>query len=420
MSKGYKFSLILICILILGCVALGINYLFFDRDISEETIVLVDGNLSINYMDGNIVKSQDINDFEMNFSVTNNSKEFSSYSVNLVDVKNKTDNINVSLVNVTTNSVVVDDKFPNDDINLINDIQIASGETHNFVLKVKGNDNVEFEAVLKINEEKPKIETFAQTLLKNNAVSNTTLTKVGEELAIENEGLISDIDDSGSTYYFRGAIENNYVSFASLTWRIVRINGDGTVKLILNSAIDTVQAFYTTAEGEFYTYEASNLKSYLASWYEYNLINFDDYIALDKYCNDYNTTNSTDNIYSSYVRVITNKIPTFNCLGRNLGAKIGVLSADEAVYAGALYQTNNTSYYLYNKNVVNGWWTMTPATGNSTSMNPFIITTEGALEANVVGNYNRGVRPVISLVKDISVTGKGTVEEPYTIKLEDK
>ena len=34
------------------------------------------------------------------------------------------------------------------------------------------------------------------------------------------------------TYYFRGDVENNYVSFAGLIWRIVRINEDGTVRLM--------------------------------------------------------------------------------------------------------------------------------------------------------------------------------------------
>lgn len=420
MGKGYKFLLTLICILILGCITLGVNYFFFDRDVSEETIVLVDGNLSINYMDGNVIKNQEFNELEIRFSVTNNGKEFSSYSINFDDVKNTDDNTFIAIKNVTTDSVIIDGAFPKLDVKLISDIQIASGETHNYVLNVSALEAVQFEAILKITEEKTDIETFSQTILKNNAISNTTLTKVGEEIAIENEGLITDIDDSGSTYYFRGATEKNYVSFADLTWRIVRINGDGTVKLILNSAIDTVQAFYTATEGEFYTYEESNIRNYLASWYDYNLIYYDEYIAIDKYCNDYNTTNTTDNIYSSYIRVVTNKIPTFNCLGRNIGTKVGLLTADEVVYAGALYQTNNTSYYLYNKDIVSGWWTMTPATGNTTSMNPFIITNDGALEANVIGNYNRGLRPVISLIKDISVVGKGTIDDPYTIKLTDK
>ena len=39
-------------------------------------------------------------------------------------------------------------------------------------------------------------------------------------------------DDYGTTYYYRGNVTNNYVSFAGFTWRIVRINGDGSIRMI--------------------------------------------------------------------------------------------------------------------------------------------------------------------------------------------
>ncbi len=413
MSKSYKFALSLVCILILGCIALGVTYLFYDKEVSEETIVLVDGGLSINYLDGNVIKEKESSEYSMRFSVTNNSHNVASYSINLVDVKNDLENISIVIKNTLSDALICETNLPRDDEKIVDDIQIASGETHNYNVSIKHNSENSFEAVLKIIEQKPTIVTFAQTILKDNAVSNTTLSAVGEAIAIEDEGLISDIDDSGSTYYFRGNVKSNYVSFGGFIWRIVRINGDGTIKLILNNAIDTVQAYYKNTDGEYYTFNASSLKTYLDSWYDYNLKDYDDYISTDKYCNDYNMV---DNKFTAYIRNITNKIPTFNCLGRNVGTKIGLLTADEAIYAGALYQTNNTSFYLYNKEIVNAWWTMTPATKNDTSMNPFLINSTGALYANVSGNYNRGVRPVINLIKDISVTGNGTEESPYIIK----
>lgn len=40
-------------------------------------------------------------------------------------------------------------------------------------------------------------------------------------------------DDYGNSYYFRGNVIDNYVSFADKCWRIVRIEGDGSIKLIL-------------------------------------------------------------------------------------------------------------------------------------------------------------------------------------------
>ncbi len=47
------------------------------------------------------------------------------------------------------------------------------------------------------------------------------------------EGLIKTTDDYGTAYYYRGAVENNYVRFAGMCWRIVRTTGNNNVKLVL-------------------------------------------------------------------------------------------------------------------------------------------------------------------------------------------
>ena len=58
------------------------------------------------------------------------------------------------------------------------------------------------------------------------------------------EGLFMAEDDEGESYYYRGAVKNNYVSFAGFTWRIIRRNGDGSVRMIYSgkSTIDTGEA----------------------------------------------------------------------------------------------------------------------------------------------------------------------------------
>ena len=55
----------------------------------------------------------------------------------------------------------------------------------------------------------------------------------------ENAGLYSMLDDYGFSYYFRGPILNNYINFAGMCWRIVRIAGDGSIKLILEDQDST-------------------------------------------------------------------------------------------------------------------------------------------------------------------------------------
>ena len=52
------------------------------------------------------------------------------------------------------------------------------------------------------------------------------------QIATTDEGLYMAEDDEGESYYYRGAVKNNYVSFAGFIWRIIRRNGDGSVRML--------------------------------------------------------------------------------------------------------------------------------------------------------------------------------------------
>jgi len=58
------------------------------------------------------------------------------------------------------------------------------------------------------------------------------------KVATTNEGLFKAQDDLGTSYYFRGAVDNNWVKFGKdssgkdIYWRIIRINGDGSIRMI--------------------------------------------------------------------------------------------------------------------------------------------------------------------------------------------
>ena len=51
------------------------------------------------------------------------------------------------------------------------------------------------------------------------------------------KGIYAAEDDLGTSYYFRGAVDNNYVKFANFYWRIIRINGDGSIRMIYAGTI---------------------------------------------------------------------------------------------------------------------------------------------------------------------------------------
>ena len=60
------------------------------------------------------------------------------------------------------------------------------------------------------------------------------------------EGLFVAEDDDGTSYYYRGAVKNNYVSFAGFTWRIIRQNGDGSIRMIYSGKTTSDTGMATT------------------------------------------------------------------------------------------------------------------------------------------------------------------------------
>ena len=397
----YKRSLTFIAILIvlIGCI--GIGYLFYDKVILDETQVVVNDELSINYLDGQNI----ITNGEYRFSVTNNGNNDVYYRISINDITGYDENLTYTLTSNDTNIKIEKKVLDVDNPVIANNILIPALETKNFILTVNGNTNTSFS--LNVEKIEDVEEYFYMTILNNNELKKPT-TVVGEEISSTNEGLIEDKDDDGATYYFRGAVDNNYVSFANLIWRIVRINGDGTVRLVLNETIDTLST-YNTEETNF---KETALYDSLETFYENNLSYYEKNIANSKFCSE---TSITDNKYNAYTRIITNEIPTFNCLGTSFISRIGTLTVDEIVYAGALYDEENTNYYLYNSEIDNLWWTSSLARKDDSSIYPFLVSPNGSLTESVASTLYRGVRPVINLSRNTKVSGTGTLTDPYTV-----
>ena len=262
----------------------------------------------------------------------------------------------------------------------------------------------------------------------------------------------------GTTYYFAGNPTDNWVRFAGFYWRIVRINEDGSIRLIYNgtgtgttgtSTQIQTSAFNSSYNNNMYVgymYQRnqvhglttdSTIKIELDEWYEENLQSHADKISTEAgFCGDrtpYTNTSETTSgggtgtkltYYAGYIRLITNKQPSFECSnssdlyttsGSSQGNKsltypIGLISADEVAYAGGVYFTNNTSYYLYTGQ---GYWTMSPRYFIGSNASVFIVY-DGDLNDGYV-NVAFGVRPVVNLKADVTITGEGTSSNPYTI-----
>ncbi len=401
----YKRSLLFIAILTFIIALIGIGYLFYDKVIRPETLVVVNDELSINYLDGATI----INNGEYHFSITNNGNSDVYFKIYLTEISGMSKDVSYILTS-TNKDITSEEKKLVDGSNIvIENVLIKSMETQDYILKVSNNTNTTFKIAVdkQINVE----EYFYMTILNNNELKKATTT-VGEEISTVDEGLIESSDDDGTTYYFRGAVENNYVSFAGLTWRIIRINGDGSVRLILNDLAEPLVNYNDNMEN-YETLNATNLYNSLTNYYNDTLLNYDSSIANTKFCSE---SGKTDNTYNAYTRIVTNKIPTLHCLGERFTNKIGIISVDEVIFAGGLYKEENKNYYLYNSEIENMWWTSNLAKMDNDAFYPFTIASNGQISDEISGTLYRNFRPVISLNRTTTVTGDGTSTNPYVVK----
>ena len=117
--------------------------------------------------------------------------------------------------------------------------------------------------------------------------------------------------------------------------------------------------------------------------------------------------------YAAYVRLRPSKMPTLKCSNNNdlYTTKIGLITADEVVYAGGVFGGSNNSYYLYTGQY---YWTMSPSSFANDTAGVFIVDSDGLFSSTHVRS-SYGVRPVINLRADVTLTGSGTMTDPYVV-----
>ncbi len=253
--------------------------------------------------------------------------------------------------------------------------------------------------------------------------------------ATTKEGMFMAEDDYGESYYYRG-VADNWVSFAGFYWRIIRINGDGSIRLIYSGTRENHIGDGTQIGESAYNavgnkekcadYKISTVKKVVDNWYKTNILDkgYDNRIADTDYCND--MSKNSKNQFSSSERLY-NKTPTLKCPDKasdllsksnnKLTYPVGLLTYDEVSFAGGVFYIGNESYnsryYLYTGN---SYWTMTPASWDGFGVRIGHVRYNGYL-GDAYANYSSpGVRPVLSLKSNVLVTsGDGTIANPYVI-----
>ena len=311
--------------------------------------------------------------------------------------------------------------------------------------------------------------------IKKNNSDETLATGLGDGT----NGIYKSEDDLGNSYYFRGNITNNYVYFAKNWWQIIRINGDGTIRMIYTSNPNDSNAnqyisesafnynFYDNAYvGYMYgttrssTYNATHantnssiIKAVIDTWYQNNLSSYSKYIADAIYCNDRevvqannvlgmaltgNGAGNNGSAYAGFNRTYVDHAPTLKCKNKNdrfttsstlgngaLTNPIALITSDEVVIGGGagldaatMTYIANDNYYLYPKNGDYSYCTMTPVAYFPGDDGVGVSVGIVRYDSYVLLDgvgYSYAVRPVVSLKSDAISGGVGTVNNPFYV-----
>lgn len=263
-------------------------------------------------------------------------------------------------------------------------------------------------------------------LLDSIITTTPTLTTTSLEAGDENGLYKSTATNSGNpTYYFRGAIDNNYVSFAGFTWRIVRINEDGTIRIVMQDGINNNTNYKFNSSDNNYSYmyyTNSEIKTVLEEWYNVNIGSkptLASKVATGNYYCEQATVKFDDSAISenATMTTYTNYTPDFKCSSDGNGkgivnSSIGLLTYDEVVYTGGYRGQNNSNYYLCNNTY---FWTMSPAGFGYSNSYVWFVYDSGRINIDSVIEI-RTVRPVLNLNANTRATGSGTSSDPYIIR----
>ena len=306
-------------------------------------------------------------------------------------------------------------------------------------------------------------------------LSATTLTETELETDKSDKGLYQGTDDYGTTYYYRGNVKNNIVQFAGYYWQIIRINGDGTIRLLYNGTEKNASGVKQSINNRTYQFNSkyndpayvgymygnpdatifaevhtntndSSIKTTLDSWYNTNIEDkgYSSYISnAVGFCGDrslpasvWGTNNNGDgvnntprtSIFGAYARYVKN-VAQFTCpepsrdlyttTDSSIGNKaltypVGLITYDELVFAGMDNRHINKLSWAYS---TQHYWTMSPSSFDAANGVAFEwhLNSAGFLSYTwVTGSY--GARPVINLKSDTLITsGIGTSSDPFVI-----
>lgn len=420
--NAYNVVLIIITLVFMIFMFSGITLSHLNNGKKEskqvDAVVFNVGDLAINYIDGNKIELDypTKKEYKYNFSITNTSTSRLYYSIYLNDTVIVNKNIKIRLLDAN-NKEIYKEKLVEGE-NLIHSVSLIEPNiTDRYTLIIENKNNrTDISSIITIDNESINKNTLQDLILRDNLFNINPKTNIGD-IATEDEGLIKSYDDYGITYYFRGDINNNYIKIQGKMFRIIRINGDGTIRAILDDYADGEFAFNTNTDenkSNLIKLEKSTVINNLNSWLKENLSEYEDLLVASSFCSDTELDTIKDNIkYSKTHERLENNDTTFKCFGTSYLSKIGLISPDEVLFAGGSIKNDNNKYYLHNRNLNYDSWTI-GSFKEDTNIEMYMLTSNGALVNNTITNPLH-LRPVINISSSAVAKGEGTEENPYII-----
>ena len=195
----------------------------------------------------------------------------------------------------------------------------------------------------------------------------------------------NNLKEINGDYYFQNDVDNNYVMYSNILWRIIKVNNDNTIKLISNDVI----TYLSYGQND---YENSYMNTWLNKTDDdntgilENLLNTPyNYLTNDSICKD----NISDTKHITCDKISdTDLIGTLSVFDYvNAGGKDSYLNINKYYYLSTLDSNNNIWYVNDNGNV-----------------------------SSADGSDIYGIRPTITLKSNSkSLSGNGTANNPYII-----
>ena len=314
------------------------------------------------------------------------------------------------------------------------------------------------------------------TELPDSAFANVTTAN--------DKGMYKKNDDLGTSYYYRGAVDNNWVKFGKegtkdIYWRIIRINGDGSIRMIYSGTtaptestkvvmtgtgtqitVDNTNTFkfnsshnnpsyvgYMYTEGEQHgNSTSSGVKTAIDNWYKTTTLETDattkELVSQDQiFCNDRSVTTSesgtpgeisgsmstsTTYYYGSYVRLGTNKSPQLKCPTESdkFTSRKSSIGNKALTYPVGLITADEvamaggkfgTSNSTYYLYTNQYYWSGSPFNFGSGTY-AYEFSVRSSGDLTYIIVYGyNGARPVVSLSSKAKLLGNGTYSNPYTV-----